>query len=112
MKKINKIILSLFILICICGCNKNGITGKYNNVDYKNGRLTLYENGSCSWTQITSLSHSEIEIDSEHCNYDYNDDEITLRTKGTYGFDDEVVTCSYSKNTIDCGEDGKYKKDK
>lgn len=120
-KKIGLILLSGVILLGICGCNKDSITGKYKQTNYDDGYLTLYENGSCYWKQTTkgSLSNvldknatTTIEYDSNNCNYDYVDNEITIKIKivSSFGTDESTTTCEYSNNTIDCGYDGTYSK--
>lgn len=122
MKKKSIIVLCLFIIFCVCGCGKNGITGKYKQTNYDNGYLTLYENGSCYWKQITQGSilsigddsaTTTIEYDSDNCTYDYNDDEITINTKivsKSMGTTKNSHNCKFTNGTIDCKTYGTYSK--
>ena len=112
MKKESIFILSLFVILFICGCGKEeskSITGTYNDTNSNsNGYIKLYENGSCNWREYSEnpmpgFGHYS-DTDTDNCSYTYNDTEIIIKTY-TYN-----TSCTFGNNTIDCGTRGVYSK--
>lgn len=103
------------------GLNKTIIEGEYLQTDISGGSLTLYKNGTCNWVQKFTL-YDKVETttyERDTCSYDYNSNEITLtyimykgNTSGAFKEKTYNVTCSYNNGTIDCGNEGKYSKNK
>ena len=112
MKKKYAFIISLFIILFVCGCgseSSKSVTGTYNDTNSdSDGYIKLYENGSCYWREYTANPlpgfGKYTETNTDNCSYTYNDTEIVIKTY-TYN-----TTCSFDKETINCGTDSIYSK--
>lgn len=117
MKKKSILVLSLIIMLCICGCGntKEEIYGTYysNDFDDFTGEITLYKNGSCefSYKEIVFGKEQINSSSKEYCSYDYTDDKLSI-SYNSYVLPDTYlkISCNIDGKKLDCGSDGKFEK--